>query len=64
MRRLPLRGLAVLTVGVALSGCGSAADTGDAHDIVIRGARVMDPESGLDAVRDVGVRHGRIAAVP
>jgi N-acyl-D-aspartate/D-glutamate deacylase len=32
-------------------------------DLVIRGGRVMDPESGLDALRDVGVRDGRIAAI-
>ena len=32
-------------------------------DLVIRGGRVMDPESGLDEVRDVGVVKGRIVAV-
>jgi N-acyl-D-aspartate/D-glutamate deacylase len=26
-----------------------------AHDLVLRGGRVIDPESGLDAVRDVGI---------
>jgi dihydroorotase len=34
-----------------------------AIDLVIRGGRVMDPESGLDAVRDVGIEGGRIAAL-
>ena len=29
-------------------------------DLVIEGGRVMDPESGLDAVRNVGIRDGRI----
>jgi N-acyl-D-aspartate/D-glutamate deacylase len=33
------------------------------YDLVIRGGRVMDPESGLDAVRHLGVSDGRIAAV-
>lgn len=33
------------------------------YDVVIRGGRVMDPESGLDAVRDVGIRGGKIASV-
>lgn len=33
------------------------------HDLVIRNGRVVDPESGLDAVRDVALRDGRIAAV-
>ena len=31
--------------------------------MVLRGGRVIDPESGLDAVRDVAVAGGRIAAV-
>ena len=33
------------------------------YDLVLRGGRVMDPESGLDAVRDLGIRGGKIAAV-
>jgi len=32
-------------------------------DLVLRGGRVIDPESGLDAVRDVAVAQGRIAAI-
>lgn len=32
-------------------------------DVVLRGGRVVDPESGLDAVRDVAIAGGRIAAV-
>ncbi len=33
------------------------------YDLVLRGGRVVDPESGLDAVRNVGIRDGRVAAV-
>lgn len=33
------------------------------YDIVIAGGRVMDPASGLDAARYVGIRGGKIAAV-
>jgi dihydroorotase len=33
------------------------------YDIVLANGRVMDPGSGLDAVRNVGIREGRIAAV-
>ncbi len=33
------------------------------YDVVIIGGRVMDPESGLDAVRHVGIQDGKIAAV-
>lgn len=32
-------------------------------DIVLANGRVMDPESGLDAVRNVGIRGGKIAAI-
>jgi len=33
------------------------------YDVVIRGARVLDPESRLDAVRDVALQGSRIAAI-
>lgn len=33
------------------------------HDLVLAGGRVMDPASGLDAPRHVGISGGRIAAV-
>jgi N-acyl-D-aspartate/D-glutamate deacylase len=32
-------------------------------DVVLRGGRVIDPESGLDAVRDVAVAQGRVAEI-
>jgi N-acyl-D-aspartate/D-glutamate deacylase len=32
-------------------------------DIVLRGGRVIDPESGLDGVRDVAVASGRVAEI-
>ena len=32
-------------------------------DLVLRGGRVVDPESGLDAVRDVAVAGGRVAGI-
>lgn len=32
-------------------------------DLVIEGGRVMDPESGMDAVRNVGIRGGRIVEI-
>jgi N-acyl-D-aspartate/D-glutamate deacylase len=32
-------------------------------DVVISGGRVMDPESGLDALRNVGIRDGKIVAI-
>jgi dihydroorotase len=33
------------------------------YDLVIKGGRVIDPSTGLDAVRDVAIAGGRIAAV-
>ncbi|MEA3244596.1 MAG: amidohydrolase family protein [Gemmatimonadota bacterium] len=33
------------------------------YDIVIANGRVMDPESGLDAVRNVGISAGKVAAL-
>jgi N-acyl-D-aspartate/D-glutamate deacylase len=32
-------------------------------DFVLEGGRVMDPETGLDAVRNVGVRNGKIVRI-
>jgi N-acyl-D-aspartate/D-glutamate deacylase len=32
-------------------------------DVVISGGRVVDPESGLDAVRNVGIRDGKIVEI-
>ena len=32
-------------------------------DVIIRGGRVIDPASNLDAVRDIGFRDGRVAEV-
>jgi N-acyl-D-aspartate/D-glutamate deacylase len=41
----------------------SAYGAGQTYDIVIHGGRVMDPETGLDAVRDVGISGKQIEAV-
>jgi adenine deaminase len=35
----------------------------DKYDLIIRGGRVIDPSSRLDAIRDVAISEGRIAAV-
>ncbi len=35
----------------------------EAYDVAILNGRVMDPESGLDALRNVGIRAGKIAAI-
>jgi Amidohydrolase family len=48
-------------LSVALASPQAAAD--ERFDLVIRGGRVMDPESGTDAVRDIGITGGRIVRV-
>jgi len=55
------RAARVLAALTFLSGC--ASESVPAYDLVIASGRVMDPESGLDAVRHVGIRDGKIAAV-
>ena len=33
------------------------------YDIVLKGGRVIDPAQGIDGIRDVGIKDGKIAAV-
>ena len=40
-----------------------APSAGQDYDLVILKGRVMDPETNLDAVRNVGVRNGKIAVI-
>jgi N-acyl-D-aspartate/D-glutamate deacylase len=37
--------------------------TDESYDLVILNGQVMDPESGLDAIRNVGIRVGKIAVI-
>src|SRR5213596_2213535 len=57
---LPL--FVVLLGAAVLAGRGTGAQ-GEQYDLVLMGGRVLDPETGLDAKRNVGIRDGRIAAV-
>jgi len=52
--------LASLVVGLALCATAAVAQT---YDLVIRNGRVIDPETNLDAVRDVGISGDKIAAI-
>jgi N-acyl-D-aspartate/D-glutamate deacylase len=55
---------AVTLLGVALGmSTGSGATGAESYDLVIANGRVMDPESGLDAVHNVGIRGGKISAI-
>jgi dihydroorotase len=42
---------------------GRFAGRGTTYDVVLAGGRVIDPASGLDDVRDVGISDGHIAAI-
>lgn len=50
---------------VSLTATDASAEPSDpiTYDIVIIGGHVMDPETGLDAVRNIGIRDGTIAAI-
>ena len=52
---------AMLLAAAALSATGARAEP--VHDIVFTGARAIDPETGLDAIRNVAVAGDRIVAV-
>ena len=57
---LTLLSCTVLTVG---TGEWSHAQSSNDHDVVLQGGRVIDPETGLDAVRSVGIRGDRIVEI-
>ncbi len=50
-------------VAIALLFGGVLAAAEPSWDLLLKGGRLMDPRNGLDAVRDVAIRQGRIAAV-
>jgi len=60
IRGFGLVGAVIATLVVAAS---SAEQPAAGYDLVIANGQVMDPESGLDAVRHVGIRGGTIAAI-
>ncbi|HKW26698.1 MAG TPA: amidohydrolase family protein [Terriglobales bacterium] len=55
--------LIAITFVVAISAFSQSQSADQTFDIVILHGRVMDPESGLDAARNVGVNGNRIAAI-
>src|SRR5260221_6437098 len=55
--------LALASGGMRTRMLSDAATDQAAFDTVISGGRVMDPESGLDAVRNVGIRDGKIVEI-
>ena len=55
--------LAVAAAAAAALALPTPAAAQERYDIVLAGGRVMDPETGLDAVRNVGINGSTIAAV-
>jgi N-acyl-D-aspartate/D-glutamate deacylase len=51
------------TVILLLSALFAASAFAQSYDLVIEGGRVMDPQSGLDATRNVGITHGKIVRI-
>ena len=52
-----------LLLSVCLLTIASTLVAAQQYDLVLEGGRVMDPETGLDAVRNVGIRDGKIASI-
>ena len=42
---------------------GTGAMSAALYEVVLARGRVLDPESGLDAIRDVGIAEGRVVAL-
>ncbi len=61
-----IRGIGLVAAAIAalvVAALSAAEQPAAGYDLVIANGRVMDPESGLDAVRHVGIRGGTIAAI-
>src|SRR5712691_11154647 len=63
VQRLLASLLLLVLLGVAALACRGTRAQGEPYDLVLAAGRVLDPETGLDATRTVGIRDGRIAAV-
>jgi dihydroorotase len=61
--RITVAAAALLAVYFGVGAKKSAAPDDATYEIVIGSGRVMDPESGLDAVRNVGISGGQIRAI-
>lgn len=57
------RVVSLLVAAALAAACASSPESAPVYDLVIAHGRVIDPESGLDAVRNVGIRGDRIVAV-
>lgn len=62
-RAIAAAGIVMIGSLGSLSEAAIAASGPERYDIVIAGARAIDPETGLDARRNIAIRKGRIAAI-
>lgn len=58
-----MRTLWILVLATALLALPAISPAQQQYDIVLAGGRVLDPETGLDAIRNVGILDDRIAAI-
>src|ERR1700757_4451658 len=63
LRRFRLAGAVFLLIAFGVGGARCALAQDVSYDVVVSNGRVMDPESGLDAVRNVGISGGKIRAI-
>ncbi len=52
-----------LIVALGMSAASGASNGTETYDLVIANGRVMDPDSGLDAIRNVGIAGGKIREI-
>lgn len=57
--QIVLQAVLVLT----LAGCAAPEGDSDSYETVLQGGRVIDPETGLDGISNVGIRSGQIVAI-
>src|SRR5215472_10422661 len=50
-------------LGLCLAILSSQLAVAQGYDLVLEGGRVLDPETGLDAVRNVGISEGKIMRI-
>src|SRR6059036_225369 len=62
-RRLSALSLLVILLSAAALAAHGTRPQGEQFDLALVGGRVLDPETALDAKRNVGIRGSRIAAV-
>lgn len=61
MEVLIAKNLSRLITVIAMTGLSCQLSAKPIYDLVIHGGRVINPESNLDGIRDVGIKNGRIA---